>query len=330
MNTKSSPKIGVLITNLGTPCEPTPKAVKKYLAQFLSDPFVVRIPRVIWWLILYGLILRIRPKKSAKLYQKIWTSQGSPLLTTSTTLVKKIQSRLQNGDHHFEVVLGMRYGKPSLKQALISLQQKQIRRIIVLPLYPQYSTTTTASTKAELAKQLKKIGWQPTVDFIDHYFDDNGYIEAITKSVEFQWRKKIPGQMLLFSFHGIPKKLVDHGDPYYDQCMTTAQTIAKQLNLEESNWKVVFQSRFGKEKWLQPYCDQVLQTLPKQNYKRIDIICPGFAVDCLETLEEIAMTNKKLFHEAGGTIFNYIGALNDSDKHADVLSNILLRLVDGT
>lgn len=318
-------KIGILFTNLGTPSNPTPKAVRRYLAQFLSDRAIVNIPRLLWWFILYGFILPIRPKRTAKLYQKIWDTSGSPLLSISSKLVAKLQKILQAKNHHFEVELGMRYGEPSLKKALSSLYQASVTQLVIFPLYPQYSKTTTGSTITEINLQLKKMNWFPRIIVIKDYHDDEGYIAALTRTIKLQWQKKSPSKMLLFSFHGLPQKSVVQGDPYFHQCQTTASLVAKQLGLTDSQWQIVFQSRFGKEKWLQPYCSQFLHSLAQNHCDEVDIICPGFSVDCLETLEEIAMTNKDIFLRAGGKVLNYIPALNDSDLHAQMLTSILFK-----
>lgn len=328
MKERHQSKIGILVTNLGTPQAPTPQAVKKYLAEFLWDPFIVKIPRPIWWLILNGIILKIRPKKSAKLYQKIWTAQGSPLLVFTSELLRKLSDSLINKGHHFTYALGMRYGKPSIFEALSKLQEQQVSHIIILPLYPQFSNTTTGSTLHEIEKQLKILKWNPSRSFIDNYAEEESYIEALSHSIKEQWQKQMPGQKLLFSFHGIPKKNIERGDPYYDQCLITAEKVATKLQLDKKKWDIVFQSRFGKEKWLQPYCNEVLKNLPSEGIKHIDVICPGFSVDCLETLEEMAITNKKLFHQSGGIIFNYIPALNDSALQLRSLSDILIKHLD--
>lgn len=318
------PTLGILITNLGTPSSPTPQDVKRYLAEFLWDPHVVQIPRVLWWFILKGFVLRTRPKKSAQLYQKIWAKEGSPLLVHSQNIQKKMHCAMERRGLKTHFVLGMRYGKPSLAKALNELYTKNVKKIVILPLYPQYSTTTTASTLAEIKKQLALFSWQPALHAIENYANHSSYIKALSSSIITHRLKNPPAQKLLFSFHGIPKKLLKKGDPYFEQCMATATHVATELQLSKEEWEVVFQSRFGREEWLQPYCNQVLQDLPKQGIKHIDVICPGFPADCLETLEEMAITNKEFFYAAGGTTFNYIPALNDSNLHIECLSQILL------
>lgn len=308
--------IGVLLTNLGTPSAPTTHAVKKYLAEFLSDPRVVEIPKLLWRLILHGIVLRTRPKKSAKLYEKIWQPEGSPLLIHSQRLAEKLQNILPEP---YKVVLGMRYGQPSIAAALNELKKYPIKSLIILPLYPQYSSTTTASTFDAVGAVLKKWRIIPEVHFISSYYGNKNYISALADSVRSQIKK----DYLLFSFHGLPQRFVDSGDPYQQQCFTTANLVAEKLQLPQEKWGVVFQSRFGKAKWIQPYCDATLKKMPAQGCKNISIICPGFSVDCLETLEEIAIQNRQFFLEAGGENFNYIPALNDTNQHAEMLAGIL-------
>lgn len=323
--TSSSEKTGILVVNLGTPDAPTPKAVKAYLEEFLWDPYIVQIPRPFWWVILHGIILKTRPKKSAKLYQKIWTTEGSPLLILSQSLVDSFRTSLTRHDQDLSVVLGMRYGNPSLAQALTTLKDVGVQKLIVLPLYPQYSTTTTASTFAQIQKLLQKLSWQPQLDLINNYHQEPHYINAVTKSIKIHWQQQPRSQILLFSFHGLPQKYVTKGDPYYDQCMMTAKKIAQELNLKETEWRVVFQSRFGAQAWLKPYCSEVLINLPSNKINTVDIVCPGFPVDCLETLEEIAITNKELFLKAGGVSYHYINSLNASKSHVDALTQIVTK-----
>jgi ferrochelatase len=315
---------GVLVTNLGSPEAPTRAAIRKYLSQFLWDPLVVQIPRLLWWPLLNGLVLTTRPKKSAKLYQKIWTPSGSPLVVTTTKLTQKLERVCLNQQLDFKFAMGMRYGDPSLSTALQVLQEQQVTSIIILPLYPQYSRTTTASTFKEINHQLALMNWHPQVIQIDNYASHPSYINALCLMIQAHWQKHTPGQQLLFSFHGIPQKNILKGDPYLDQCLETASKVASQLNLPREKWQVVFQSRFGGEKWLEPYCNQTLQSLPGKGVDHIDVICPGFAVDCLETLEEMAMTNREIFMQAGGKQYNYIPCLNDSECHVQSLLEIIL------
>jgi ferrochelatase len=309
----SKSKIGVLLCNIGTPDEPTPKAVKRYLQEFLSDRRVVEIPRLIWWPILYGLILQTRPKKSAKLYQKIWTEQGSPLLYNSRKIAELLEKNL-----NMPIALGMHYGNPSIKSALEELRKKAVTKILILPLYPQYSATTTASTFDIVANVLKKWRNLPEIRTIYDYADNPLYIKAISESIQLTSQER-----LLFSFHGIPQRYITAGDPYEERCKTTVQLIANELQLKPDDYLISFQSRLGKAEWLSPYTDKTLQTLPRNKTTHLKVICPGFAVDCLETLEEIAILGKQQFLENGGEKFTYISALNDSQNHIDALSGII-------
>lgn len=316
--------IGLLLTNLGTPTAPNTKAVRRYLAEFLSDPRVVELPAFLWWPILHGIVLRTRPKKSAHAYQKIWTDEGSPLLVIAKKQLqglKELLSKKSKEPVHIE--LAMRYGSPSIKQALENLKQKDITQLIIFPLYPQYSAATTASTFDEVAKILKTWRYVPHLNFISDYHDNENYIDAIVNSIASFWKQHGRGEKLLFSFHGLPKNSIQKGDPYYSQCQKTADLIVRKLQLPETAWQTVFQSRFGFQEWLQPYCDKTLVELGKQGYKKIDIICPGFSADCLETLEEISIRNKEYFIAAGGEQLNYIPALNDSSQHLTALANIV-------
>ncbi len=306
-------KIGVLLCNIGTPDEPTPQAVKRYLKEFLSDRRVVEIPRLVWWPILHGLILQTRPKKSAKLYQKIWTEQGSPLLYYSRKIAESLEKNL-----NMPVALGMHYGNPSIKSALEELRNKDVTKILIFPLYPQYSATTTASTFDIVANALKKWRNLPEIRMIYDYADNPLYIKAISQSIQLTNQER-----LLFSFHGIPKRYITAGDPYEERCKTTVQLIAAELQLTPDDYLISFQSRLGKAEWLRPYTDKTLQTLPRKKITNVKVVCPGFAVDCLETLDEIAILGKKQFLENGGEKFTYISALNDSQNHIDALMGII-------
>jgi protoporphyrin/coproporphyrin ferrochelatase len=303
--------VGILLTNIGTPIAPTPSAVKKYLRRFLSDRRVVDIHPIIWQPILNTIVLPLRAKKSAHLYQKIWTEEGSPLLVFSTQLAEKLKQQL-----NIPVALGMHYSEPSIKLALNTL--KKCRKIIVLPLFPQYSSAASGATFEYVMKELRLWRKVPEIHFIHDYADHPFYIRAMANQI-----KKFSAQYLLFSFHGITQHSIDKGDPYYDRCLLTAQLIAAELNLLPDQWSVSFQSRLGKAKWLEPYTDQVLKEFPKRGITNLSVVCPGFAVDCLETLEEIAMRGKETFIQAGGKHFEYIPALNDSDQHIDLLKKIV-------
>jgi len=317
-------KLGILLVNLGSPDAPTSSAIRKYLAQFLSDRRVVETNPLIWWFILHGVILRIRPSRAAKAYKKIWTDNGSPLVHITRLQTRAIQKKLEDRFRgHVIVDMAMTYGKPSIKSGLEALRAAGARRLLILPLYPQYSATTTAAVFDQVTDILRGWRWLPDLRMINHYHDHPKYIDALASSIKQQWNNNERGDLLLFSFHGIPQRYVDYGDPYYCHCLKTARLVAEKLELKADEWKVVFQSRFGREPWLQPYCSVTLQELPATGIKNIDIICPGFAADCLETLEEISMENKKLFIEAGGETFNYIPCLNDNKDHMNALVEVL-------
>lgn len=316
-----SKKVGVLLVNLGSPSAPTSSAVRRYLKAFLWDPRVVNLPRFLWWLILHFLVLPFRPRKSAKAYKKIWHKKGSPLVFLSQQLTEKVAASFDRQIYSIDCV--MRYGKPSIAKQLKRYQKDKIDELIIIPLYPQYSSTTTASIYDEVIKSVSQWWFIPSIRFVSHYSRHTLYIEAIACSIEQSWKENGKKELLLMSFHGLPDKLTQWGDPYFDQCHTTAQLIADKLSLSDQQWKIVFQSRFGKAKWLQPYCIEVLQSLPKEGVKNIDIVCPGFAVDCLETLEEIEMANKAIFLQAGGESYHYIPALNDSDKHVQTMVDLI-------
>ena len=317
---------GVLVTNLGTPDAPTPSALRRYLGEFLADPRVIEAPRFIWWFILHGVILRRRPKHSATAYKKIWTESGSPLLAISKRQAAAIQKYL---DEHtadkFHVKLAMRYGKPSIRSGLKKLQQANAKTIIVIPLYPQYSASATASTFDAVADVLKTWRDIPELHLVKHYHDIPDYIDALAESMNEHWQQNHRAEKLLFSFHGIPKAYFDAGDPYYCECHKTARLVAEKLNLNEEEWILTFQSRFGPKEWLKPYTDVTLKELASTGTKNVDIICPGFSADCLETLEEINMRYRDLFLQAGGEKFSYIPALNDRPSHIHALANIILK-----
>lgn len=323
----SASRIGILVANLGTPDGPDPASVRRFLAEFLWDPRVVEAPRLIWWLALHGVILRIRPSKSAHAYRQIWTPEGSPLLLHSSALVKRIEQALQPR-WNAAVALGMSYGSPSISRALEQLRGQGAHRIVVLPLYPQYSGTTTASVFDRVTRQLQRWRWVPELRFIGSYHDDDNYIGALAASIEQHWRTHEKNH-LLFSFHGIPKSYVTAGDPYYCQSMKTARLVAERLSLGEQEWSVSFQSQVGRQEWLRPYTDERLLEYARSGPKRVTLMCPGFATDCLETLEEIALRNRQLFLEAGGEAYDYIPALNSSDAHVATLTNLLERHIQG-
>lgn len=322
--------LGVLVTNLGTPDAPEAGALRRYLAEFLWDPRVVEAPRPIWWLILHGVVLRIRPRRSAEAYRAIWTEQGSPLLSTAREQVEGLRDRLAARlSGPVKVALGMRYGNPSIPAALEQLRAANARRLLVLPLYPQYSASTTGSTFDALAAVLTRWRWVPELRFVGHYHDEPGYIEALAAGVREDWAERGRGEHLLMSFHGVPRRYLDAGDPYHCQCHKTARLLAERLGLEDGRWSITFQSRFGREEWLKPYTDERIRALGRQGLKRIDVVCPGFSADCLETLEEIAIRNAEFFHETGGESLNYIPCLNARADHLDFLTGLALRHLQG-
>lgn len=316
---------GVLVTNLGTPDAPTASALRRYLGEFLADPRVVEVPRFIWWFILHGFILRTRPKRSAAAYRKIWTESGSPLLAISKKQAAAIQKYLDGHvTEKFHVELAMRYGNPSIQSGLKKLQRANAEKIIILPLYPQYSASTTASTFDAVADVLKTWRNIPELHLVKHYHDTPDYIDALAESIAEHWQQTKRAEKLLFSFHGIPQAYFEAGDPYYCECHKTARLVAEKLDLDEEEWILTFQSRFGPKEWLKPYTDMTLKELAKSGIKNVDVVCPGFSADCLETLEEINMRYRETFLAAGGEKFTYIPALNDRPTHINALTNIIL------
>ena len=314
-------KTGVLLANLGSPTAPTVPAVRKFLKDFLWDPRVVNIPRPVWWLILHGVVLPFRPKRSAHAYQKVWTEGGSPLIVFTRQLSEKLAEKLKSKD--IAVTYAMRYGEPSIASQMQWLRGQGVDDIVVLPLYPQYSSTTTASIYDDVVKELNQWRHLPSFTFISDYHEHDAYISAIADTVKSARQSQGDNGFLLMSFHGLPELLTKLGDPYYHQCQETAKRIAEKLGLNDKQWLLVFQSRFGKAEWLKPYCADTLAQLPGQGIKKLDVICPGFAVDCLETLEEMAMENKSVFMDAGGEAYRYIPCLNDTDAHVNVLEQLL-------
>lgn len=321
-------KLGLVLVNLGSPKAPTTDAARRYLAEFLWDRRVVEMPRALWWPILHLLVLRFRPKKTAAAYRKIWTDQGSPLLVGTQRVAEILKDRLNlMVEDYVCVEVAMRYGAPAIGDALEQMRKAGVSRIILLPLYPQYSGATTASVYDALVEKFAQWRHIPGICFISDYHDDAGYIGAIAESVTHYWKENGKPQHLLFSFHGLPEKSRELGDPYYEQCRTTAALIAGKIGLSEQSWQMVFQSRFGRAQWLKPYCVEVLAGLPQRGITRVDIVCPGFPVDCLETLEEIAIANKALFAKAGGQQYRYIPALNVRESHVRALLDLILKHV---
>jgi len=316
---------GVLLTNLGTPQAPTPAALRRYLREFLSDPRIVQAPRWLWYPILYGLILPRRAGISAALYQRIWTAQGSPLLVISQAQRAALAEELQRRSNlPMPVVLGMRYGEPSIVRALTELLTAGVRRLIVLPLYPQFSTATVSSTYDALNEALRRLSRLPELHLITDYHDESAYIAALAESIREHWQHEGRGEKLIFSFHGVPEKYRAQGDPYVEQCQRTVTLVAEQLQLAPDTYSMAFQSRFGPLPWVQPYLEPTLQTLARAGVHTVDVICPGFAADCLETLEEVSLRSAETFHAAGGSRLSYIPALNTRPAHIRALADIIL------
>ena len=317
-------KVGVLVTNLGTPEAPTAAALRTYLREFLSDPRVVEIPRIVWMIILHGIILRVMPKKSAALYKSIWTNEGSPLMVISKQQKEKLANALaEKYDDKVTVSLAMRYGNPSIEDALNTFQQAGVNDIIVLPLYPQYAGPTVASTFDAVVKTLQKWRWIPNLRFISGYHDNPQYITALANTVTEHIVQHGKPDKLVLSYHGMPKLFLDNGDPYFCFCHKTTRLLAEQLNLNEDDFVLTFQSRFGKAEWLQPYTDVTLAELAKEGHKHVAIISPAFSADCLETLEELEHENRAVFMDAGGETYHYIACLNDRDDHIDALVDVI-------
>ena len=325
----SKEKIGVLITNLGTPDAPNEKELKVYLNQFLSDPRVIELPKILWQIILKLVILQIRPSKSAEAYKQIWTDKGSPLLDIANRQLNKIQSSFSSKNENIVFEVGMRYGNPSIPDALLKLQKKQVRRLLVLPMYPQYCAATTGSTFDEVTNVLQKWRWIPEMRFINQYFEEKNYIEALSNSIKSFWKKTSKPQKIIFSYHGIPKRYLTNGDPYHCFCLKTTRLVKEEMGLSDDEIMTTFQSRFGREEWLKPYTSETLKELPKQGIKNIHIISPGFSSDCLETLEELEEENKEYFMESGGENYHYIPCLNDHDDHIDVFVNLIKKHTQG-
>lgn len=318
-------RLGVLLVNLGTPDAPTPSAVRRFLAQFLSDPRVIEAPRWLWWLALHGVILRIRPGRSAHAYQQIWTPEGSPLLVYSRELAKQVQSQLSlQTATEIPLALGMTYGNPDLRSALAALKQSNVQRLLVLPLFPQYSATSTGAVFDAVMNELQRWRWIPETRFIAQYHDDEPYIAAVAADIAAH-RQMHGRRHLLFSFHGIPKRYVLAGDPYHCQCLKSARLIAERLQLQANEWTVSFQSRVGREEWVGPYTEEIVQRWGREGPKQITVACPGFAADCLETLEEIALRNRAAYLAAGGEVFDYLPCLNASKSHVDMLCALIQR-----
>jgi ferrochelatase len=326
-------RTAVLLVNLGTPEAPEPGAVRRYLKQFLSDPRVVEIPRAVWLPILFGVILNVRPKKSAAKYASIWTEQGSPLLHHSEQQALLLRGYLGERGLDVDVRLAMRYGEPSIPRVLAEMRAAHTERVLLLPLYPQYSATTTATVYDAVNAELARMRNVPELRTVKHFHDDAGYIEALKKSVLDHWARhgapRESGGKLLMSFHGVPRRTLDLGDPYHCECRKTGRLLAEALGLAKDEYVVTFQSRFGKAEWLQPYTAPTLHSLGRQGVQRVDVLCPGFVGDCLETLEEINIEGRQEFLTAGGKAFHYISCLNESPVFIAALAELAAAHLQG-
>ena len=325
----STSPTAVVLVNLGTPDAPTPAALRRYLAEFLSDSRVVEIPRLLWWPILHGVILRVRPAKSARKYASVWTTEGSPLQVWSDKQAKLLQGYLGERGHAVPVRHAMRYGNPALGRVLDELKAAGATRILLLPMYPQYSGTTTASAWDAVYRWAGQIRCLPELRFVNRYHDAAGYIEALAQRVLTHWQNNGRAERLVLSFHGVPERTKTLGDPYHDECLTTARLLGARLSLGSEQLVVTFQSRFGKAQWLQPYTEPTLVEMARRGVTSVDVMCPGFTADCLETLEEINQEVRAAFLQAGGKSFGYIPCLNDSHPWIDALATIAIRHLQG-
>ncbi|MFT5933472.1 MAG: ferrochelatase [Hydrogenophaga sp.] len=324
-----APRTAVVYCNLGTPDEPTAPALRRYLAEFLGDHRVVEIPRALWMLILHGIILRVRPKKSAAKYASVWTPEGSPLKVWTEKQATLLRGYLGERGHQVTVRYAMRYGNPSIASVLDELKAQGVNRVLIASAYPQYSGTTTASVFDAVALWALKTRQIPEFRFINRYHDDHGYIEALAKKVRSHWMHHGQSEQLVMSFHGVPERTLELGDPYHCECHKTGRLLAEQLGLAKDRYKVTFQSRFGKAKWLEPYTEPTLVALAQAGTKSVDVVCPGFTNDCLETLEEISMEAREAFMHAGGEQFQYIDCLNDSPDWMRALTDLTERHLQG-
>ncbi|MDD2685040.1 MAG: ferrochelatase [Gallionella sp.] len=323
-------KTGILLINLGTPDEPTTSAVRRYLKEFLGDARVVEIPKPIWWLILNGIILNVRPKKSAAKYASIWMKEGSPLRVYTEKQAVLLQGYLgERSKADFVVEYAMRYGNPSIPDVLRKLKAQNCQRILVVPMYPQYAASTTATATDIVFRELQQMRNTPAIRTIKHYHDDAGYIKALAQSINDYWMKNGRPEKLVMSFHGLPKYTLEKGDPYHCECLKTGRLLAEQLGLGKDQYAVSFQSRFGKAEWLQPYTTATLKALGAKKTARVDVVCPGFVADCLETLEEIAQEGKEDFQHAGGGEYHYIPCMNDRNDWMHALTDLVLENLHG-
>ncbi len=313
-------KKGVLIAYLGTPDSPDVLSVRRYLKEFLSDPRIIEVPKIIWWFVLNIFILNFRSFNSARLYKSIWTDGGSPLLVNCIKIKEKVQKSLPS---NYQVALGMRYGNPSIKSALNELKEANCRDVEVITLFPHYSATTVGSIFDAVSTEIKSWRWVPSVKFLNSYHDNPLLIEILSKRIKKSFESQGKPDKLVFSYHSIPKKYFDSGDPYHCLCQKTSRLIAEKLSLDEKDYITAFQSRFGPSEWLKPYTSETMKSLPKEGIKSVQVVSPGFGVDNLETLQEIDIENKEYFEDAGGENFHYIPCLNDDDDHVEFLISLI-------
>ena len=313
-------KKGVLIAYLGTPDSPDVLSVRRYLKEFLSDPRIIEVPKIIWWFVLNIFILNFRSFNSARLYKSIWTDGGSPLLVNCIKIKEKVQKSLPS---NYQVALGMRYGNPSIKSALNELKEANCRDIEVITLFPHYSATTVGSIFDAVSTEIKSWRWVPSVKFLNSYHDNPLLIEILSERIKKSFESQGKPDKLVFSYHSIPKKYFDSGDPYHCLCQKTSRLIAEKLSLDEKDYITAFQSRFGPSEWLKPYTSETMKSLPKEGIKSVQVVSPGFGVDNLETLQEIDIENKEYFEDAGGENFHYIPCLNDDDDHVEFLISLI-------
>jgi ferrochelatase len=316
-------RVGVLLVNLGTPDSPSYLAVQRYLAAFLGDRRVIDTSRLLWLPLLYGIILPLRPIRTVRNYRKIWMRDGSPLAVYSKWLTAKVSDLLRQTSGDLRCVLAMTYGNPSIESAIEALAQQNVKKLLVLPLYPQYCSSTTGSVFDRTSAVLQHWRWLPETRFVNDYYDDAGYIDALTASIEAHWASAGGRSHLMLSYHGIPAVYVREGDPYQSQAETTTRLVVAKLKLGDDAWSHCYQSRFGSVVWLQPYTEDTLKLLVKRGVRRVTVVSPSFAVDCLETLEEVAMEYREKFIELGGEELTLVPALNDGDAHAQALTAII-------
>ena len=325
----TSPTAAVLLINLGSPDAPTRQALRPYLSEFLSDPRVVDLPRWKWLPILHGIVLNTRPQRSAHAYQQIWQEDGAPLITISARQTVALRHALAARGQHIAVEYAMRYGRPSIGDALQRLASANIDKLLVIPMYPQYSDATTASVFDGVAQALKKQRGIPELRLVRDWHTHPRYIAALADSIRRHTLTHGAAEQLLFSFHGLPARYAAEGDPYPRQCEATVAAVAETLQLPADRYRLVYQSRFGNEPWLRPYADETIRALADSGCQNLRVICPGFAADCLETLEEMAMTNRALFLQHGGRHYDYIPALNDDPAHIELLADLVVQHTQG-